>query len=109
MKLKAILAIAAIFLTIQASAQARFLDGNRLLSELESPYDNMRLIATAYLMGVVDAQSGVAFCPPDGFTQQQLRDVVTAFLRENPVHRHLKGGLLVVGALYKAYPCPTQK
>lgn len=45
------------------------------------------------------------FCVPDEATNEQLRDIVTKHLRENPEHRHHSARFSVLMALQSAFPC----
>lgn len=69
----------------------------------------------AYVEGAVDALAYVsasqklhAFCLPEpagAVNGQQLADVVTQYLREDPAGRSFGAASLVYGALTKFFPC----
>lgn len=44
-------------------------------------------------------------CLPDGANTFQLVSVINKWLRDNPQDRHLEAYLLMMSALYAAYPC----
>jgi hypothetical protein len=63
-----------------------------------------------YVVGVVDAvfsihDTGCMFALPSDITMQQLQDVVTRHLREEPESRHYTAYSQVVVALKAAFPC----
>lgn len=51
------------------------------------------------------SNSPLKACLPYYATRQQLTDVVTKHLRDNPATRHLPAQMLVVDALATAFPC----
>jgi len=66
-----------------------------------------------YVVGVVDAihsisatqNIGCVFSLPRGITMQQLQDVVTKHLRDEPESRHYTAYSQVVVALKAVFPC----
>jgi hypothetical protein len=65
-----------------------------------------------YIQGVVDLQTQQAnageaqlACVPDTVTAGQLKDVVTAYLRDHAAIRHYGGAGLVLSAMREAFPC----
>lgn len=89
-----------------ATPVSSFMDGNTL-------HDWCRRETGAcagYVIGVHDGISlakepGSWFCVPDGVKSDQIRDVVTAFLRGHPKWRHVAASQLVLWALVDAWPC----
>ena len=49
------------------------------------------------------------YCIPEGVTGQQLRDIVVRFLRQNPEHRHIWYGQLIMWSLSRTYPCGSRR
>ena len=49
-----------------------------------------------------------AYCPPAGFTNRALRNVVVSYLRAYPDELHKSAEVLTLTALSTAYPCPKQ-
>ena len=66
---------------------------------------------SGYLAGILDtleltgSERGLRSncAPKDSFAQ--LRDVVTAYLRNNPAKRHLPAVNLIAAAFFEAFPC----
>lgn len=86
------------------SAQAQFVDGNKLLRFMQG--DAMdRVHGYGYVSGVYDVMKNVMFCPPTNVTVGQVNDMVKIFLEQNPQHRSLIGDEIVVHVLKTAWPC----
>lgn len=90
--------------------------GEDLLEHLEAFYqDNAENITTpltvSYYMGVVAGLSyydGPDICSPAGVTNNQLMLVVKKHLNDNPQKLHQTTAELIIEALSKAFPCPTE-
>jgi hypothetical protein len=48
------------------------------------------------------------YCPPVGFTNRTLRNVVVSYLRAYPGELNQSAEVLTLAALSTAYPCPKQ-
>ena len=119
--MKALFAILLVITAASASAKS----GNELLLELRSTDASDRLIAHAYIIGVLDTDQAffvqkalqtplfedfkkarVNFiCSPDEATGTQALDLVAKHLEQNPETRHLMASILVRRALFRAWPC----
>ena len=63
-----------IVLLTATTAQAEFLDGNKLLSRIKGDtYDYVN--AVGYITGVSDTIRGAASCPPDNITAGQITEI----------------------------------
>jgi len=65
-----------------------------------------------YIDGVVDGAAAIETprawaCLPPGLTNGQIVDVVKNALRDHPETRQQRPALLIVGAISKAFPCPS--
>ena len=106
-----IVATTVIFASPVWSAGVTFLDVNKLHSFCNSGKTNMMNgVCAGYIIGVADSLStgaiqGFNACIPQGPTVEQLRDVVTEWLRGNPANRHYSGEVVVAWALSAAFPC----
>jgi Rap1a immunity proteins len=49
-----------------------------------------------------------AFCVPNGVEEVQTIRIVLKYIRDNPADAHLSTAGLIIAALRKAYPCPSQ-
>ena len=118
-----------------AAAAAAGYSGNQLLAACEAPpaTPNASLcmgyilgVETGLLLGAVDglivpmakqhslgtasqmndrAQSYLMYCRPSEVDNQQIIDVVTKYLAENPAHRNEQARFLILKALQSAFPC----
>lgn len=86
------------------SAQAQFVDGNRLFSHMTGNAMD-RAHAYGYVSGIYDTMKTYAFCPPSSVTVGQVNDMVQQFLETNPQHRSHAGDQIVVHVLRRAWPC----
>lgn len=65
----------------------------------------------AYLAGLADAQTdrmaygNAAFCVPAGVTLEQLREVVSDYLRAQAAYRQMSATVLATLALNRVYTC----
>ncbi len=57
-----------------------------------------------YVLGVIEAKMYNA-CLPDNLAFEQALDIVRAWVRNNPVQRHLNAAVLIRSALESAYAC----
>lgn len=95
-------------LLVPMMAHASFMDGNKLLSRLESNTDLENTYAWGYVVGVYDSYSS-GICTGGGVTVKQISDVVHKYLKDNPAQRNLDASVLVLVALGTAFPCQPQK
>lgn len=104
-------AIAACAVTHPALAQTRSAEftGNDLLRACENHdlkcLDFIRGVNSGFAAGLGIAGERDRICFPEGVTLGQAKDVVVAFLRDNPSSRHEEAGALTVIALMRAFPC----
>ena len=87
------------------SAQAQYVDGNRLLKFIDSELWSEKGFAQGYIAGVADSYDEELFCIPPRVTLGQLHDLATSFIRRNAKERHRHAGALVAIAFVEAYPC----
>ena len=86
------------------SARAEFLDGNKLLADMNGT-QMRQMSAIGYVMGASDALTTVTVCMPDGVTVGQAHDIVKRYLEDNAAIRHLSADSLVNRALSRVWPC----
>ena len=103
--MKRIIIIAALFC---GSAHAEFMDGNKLLSDMQSPHSDERMFAMGYIAGVADAGRSTISCPHANVTIGQMRDAVRQHLEVTPTLRHHTADVIVNYVLGKAWPCPKR-
>jgi len=100
------LIIAAIVCTAFASpARAEFFTGNTLFRICSSGEFADIMDCLGYTTGASDAAQWRHFCPSEGITRGQIRDIVFAYLRDNPEVRNQTADLLVAAALKRVWPC----
>jgi hypothetical protein len=88
------------------SAQAEFVDGNQLLSQLRDTGSYFKQgHAMGYIAGVADMGYGVVHCAPTNLTQGQLNDMIKNYLENTPAERHLTGDVIVNKVLKTMWPC----
>lgn len=98
-------------LLIPNAAYASFFTGNDLLRLCTS--DNLLTFGQClgYIQSVADFQSAFRAvndqdqCIPSTVEAGQLKDVVVAYLQQNPKSRDIPGAALVVLAVADAWPC----
>ncbi len=88
---------------------AEFYTGNELLQRLQSDSNSEKAVARGFVGGVSDAWDRILFCPPEGATVGQARDIALRHLLINPARRHHAAAGLVADALMEAWPCPQQQ
>ena len=95
------------FLLFSASAQAAFIDGNKLLeyAREEERSGNSSGMLLGYIAGVHDAFDSQVICTPSNATLGQLKAIVIKFLKENPEVWAKNGDNVIYIALGKAFPC----
>ena len=86
------------------SAHAEFIDGNKLLADMNGPH-GMQMSALGYVMGVADTVQGVTVCAPPSVTSGQMRDMVFNYLTNTPAVRHFSGDSIVTHVLKSTWPC----
>lgn len=89
------------------SANAQYVDGNSLHTDLSSEKSSLKMYALGYIVGVADVSiAAEVLCMPVDVTQGQLQDVVKNFMVANPQARNLPAYLLVQASLGKYWACP---
>lgn len=101
-------ALLAILLATAGVAHAEFLDGNTLLSRIESVEPIHRTYAIAYISGAADAAHGIVYCPPENVTAGQLVDMVRKFLVNAPELRAHTADRIVHAVIKTAFPCKAK-
>lgn len=101
--------IAAALLVISTTASAQFVNGNRLLSNIDGSSSAETSFAMGYIAGVADALDDEWFCLPSRINLGQARDIVRRYLVSNPDIRHMHAGALTGLALQEAFPCAKKK
>ena len=109
---------AVLLLSYAVMAQAGFLGGNKLVSDMRSfevatvGGSNVTTVqyleATSfrsYVTGVADLGDGILFCLPSKSTNEQIGAVVAAFLKANPARWSEAANRLVMDALAQSFPC----
>ena len=86
------------------AAHAEFIDGNKLLSDMNGSHGH-QMSALGYVMGVADTQQGVSVCAPPSVTSGQMRDMVFNYLTNTPAVRHFSGDSIVTHVLKSTWPC----
>ena len=87
------------------SAQAEFVDGNKLLSWLDSSDETDIAIGMGYVTGVFDALSGVMVCAPTNVTIRQVVDMTKRALRAVPEARNKSADQFVSTITSAQWPC----
>jgi hypothetical protein len=99
--------IAALAIVASTTASAEFLDGNALLSRLNSNAVDTSM-ALGFVVGVHDAGHGVVHCSPANITAGQVSDMVKFTLNNHPQERHRPAWFIVHWTLQTAWPCPKK-
>lgn len=116
--------IAVALCTVAGSSSAAFTDGNELM-QWSIAYDSLfnnkgsekntnlttAISATkflGYVVGVVDTLGGIAVCPPNEASREQMMAIVQKYMKQNPEKWTMNASVLVGHALMKAFPCPTK-
>jgi hypothetical protein len=94
-------------LLVPVMASAEFITGNQLLEELQSGETVKRVFAMGYIAGVADANHSITYCPPEGISLGQLRDMTEQYLITNASIRNLSADVLVGDMLNRRWPCKT--
>jgi hypothetical protein len=90
---------------LATSAHADFKSGNEILENINSDNYYNKGNAMGYIMGVVDAYSGIYICPPATITGGQIQDIVKSYLAQTPATRHTGASVLVYSAMVEFFPC----
>ena len=90
---------------LATSAHADFQSGNEILNNINSDNYYSKGNAMGYIMGVVDAYSGIYICPPATITGGQIQDIVKSYLVQTPATRHTGASVLVYSAMVEFFPC----
>jgi hypothetical protein len=89
------------------SAQAEFVDGNKLLSDMNGTH-GLQMSALGYVMGVADALAGVIVCLPTNVVAGQINDMVKNYLTNVPRERSLSADIVVTKVLKDTWPCAAR-
>ena len=99
-------------------AEGYFKTGNDFLQW--STDQNTRGMATAFIMGIVDAETNAYqiekiitknkltrnyFCTPDGVVGKQVTDVAQKYITDHPESRHFAAAVLARIAFITTWPC----
>lgn len=87
------------------AAQAEFVDGNKLLSWLESSDDTENALGIGYVAGVFDALSSVLICAPSNVTLRQISDMTKQALKAVPEARNKSADQFVSAVGTAKWPC----
>lgn len=90
------------------SARAEFMDGNKLLEQLQSTSAVTNGVGIGYILGVHDATRGDRHCSPASISAGQLKDMVTSALLRIPEKRHFMADVIVASVLSIEWPCPKK-
>lgn len=89
-----------------ADAKAGFETGRSLLGHCTSENIAAKSHCLGYIVGVYDAMDTTRFfCTPSDITAGRLRDIVLAYLQQNPERWDFDAENLVTIALGQAFPC----
>ena len=91
-------------LFVPAVANAEFMSGNQLLSDMKGS-DMNQMLALGYIMGVSDTCTTITICPPANVTAGQVQDIVRQHLEANPSKRHFTADSLIKNKLEEIWPC----
>ena len=92
-------------LLLSFSAQAQYVNGNRLYERMTSSNTSQTMWALGYVTGVADSFDGEFFCLPNTVTVGQMSDIVQKSLVARPQERHLRADVLIMLALVDVFPC----
>lgn len=87
------------------TAHAEFMDGNSLLSDLNSSSASERSIGLGYVMAVADTMQGYTHCIPGNVSSGQIKDMVKNYLTNTPAERHLMAPEIVLKITSAVWPC----
>lgn len=96
---------AMVLLTLSLSANATFVDGNRLYGWMNGDTSEQRMGMT-YIAGVFDSLQGLGQCAPLNVTLGQVNSMVKMSLAANPAIWNEPANDLVIVILNKYWPCP---
>lgn len=92
--------------------------GFDLVSDCEGSADWQQLACMRFSQGIAGGINAAAVAernklpkaclPASGVTNQQDFEIVKAYLRKHPQHRHVQAQLLAYAAYAEAYPCPKE-
>ena len=87
------------------AAQAEFVDGNKLLSWLESSNEAENALGVGYVAGVFDGLSGSVICAPSNVTLRQVSDMTVRGLKAVPEARDKSADQFVSAIASSKWPC----
>lgn len=92
-------------LAISSICQAEFVDGNKLLSWIESSSNAEQSAAYGYVAGVADVLYGSTYCPPSNVTVRQITDMTREALISVPSMRDKSADVFITALIKKKWPC----
>ena len=92
-------------LAISSICQAEFVDGNKLLTWIESSSNVEQSTAYGYVAGVADVLYGSTYCPPPNVTVRQITDMTRDALISVPSMRDKSADVFVAALIKKKWPC----
>ena len=87
------------------AAHAEFVDGNKLLSWLDSSDDTENALGIGYVAGVFDGLSSVLICAPSNVTLRQISDMTKQGLKAVPEARNKSADQFVSAIASAKWPC----
>ncbi len=87
------------------AAQAQFLDGNKLLSNLKESDAFSRGMGMGYVLGVYDFGAGTLYCAPSNATAGQMKDMIMNYLENIPAERHISADITIMKVFKTVWPC----
>lgn len=86
-----------------------FVNGNTLMSRLQSSSTTDRTFGLGYVAAIADGYDGESFCIPPGVNVRQMADLTQRMIEQRPESRHLSGAAFTMAALMQAFPCSERK
>lgn len=90
------------------AGNAQFITAGKL-KEINSEGDYGKTLATGYVLGVIDAHDGKAFCIPEGMKAGELKDLIIEAFTAYPTLNKETAADLILGGFSAAYPCQGKK
>jgi hypothetical protein len=90
---------------LAGTANAQFLDGNKLLSNLKESDAFSRGLGMGYILGVYDFGAGTLYCAPSNATAGQIKDMILNYLDNIPAERHIAADITIMKVLKAVWPC----
>ena len=97
--------VAAAVLLFGVLRPAHAMTGNKLYAECSSSQAADQLSCVMYVSGLMDMGSGAFFCPPQGATYAQAKDILMQTMRDVPVVRDKSADIITIELFSKLWPC----